>query len=114
MSPHRIAGPLDRSSINSGNKTVDWPEVSDPLTLPNLVAIQQEVYEISAVENLCSRKSGPKFTTMGDYLLYAQMPLSVPKFIALGQMIFIYLFIYYEYRTKYTHTSTHKKENKKN
>jgi len=69
MSPHRIAGPLDRSSINSGNKTVDWPEVSDPLTLPNLVAIQQEVYEISAVENLCSQKSGPKFIKIGEDLL---------------------------------------------
>ena len=30
--------------------------------------------EISAVENLCSRKSGPKFTKIGDDLLHTNAP----------------------------------------
>ena len=48
-----IAGPMDRSSTNSGNKC----RLARPLTLPNFVALQQEICEISAVKNLCSRKS---------------------------------------------------------
>jgi len=36
--------------------------IGHPLSMQNLVAIQQEVSEISAIENLCSPKSGPKFT----------------------------------------------------
>jgi len=57
------------------------------LTLPNLVAVRQEVCDICAVENLSSRKSGPKFTNIADNLLgcCALIPLIVPNFIALGQ-----------------------------
>ena len=45
------------SSPNSGNKCL----LARPLMLPNFVTLQQEVCEISAAENFCSRKSGPKF-----------------------------------------------------
>jgi len=37
--------------------------------LPNFVALRKEVYEISAVENLCSRKNGPKLTKIPSDLL---------------------------------------------
>ena len=43
--------------------------------------------KISAVKNLCSWKSGPKFTKIGDSLLYT-MPLTMPNFIVLGQTMY--------------------------
>jgi len=49
--------------------------------LPNFVALRQELCKISAVENLCSRKSGPKFTKTGDDQLRT-------NFIALGQTVY--------------------------
>ena len=36
--------------------------IGQTLTVPNFVTLQQKMSEISAVENFCSRKSGPKFT----------------------------------------------------
>ena len=41
-------------------------------------------------------------------------PVNFNGFRVLAALLHGTLFIYYEYRTKYTHTSTHKKENKKN
>ena len=35
---------------------------NQPLTLPNFIVLQHEVYEISVVEKFCPRKSRPKFT----------------------------------------------------
>jgi len=48
----------DQSSRNSGNKC----RLARPLMVPNFVTLRQEVCKISTVENLCSRKNGPKFT----------------------------------------------------
>jgi len=60
ISPHGVAGPPNQSSSNSGNMC--W--LARPLTLPNFVVLvlRQQVCETSVAENLCSRKSGPKFT----------------------------------------------------
>ena len=57
---------------NSGNKC----PLAKPITIPNFLAQQQEVYEISAVENLCFRKSGPMFTQIRNDLLRTKCPLS--------------------------------------
>ena len=43
-----------------GEENVHWPDFVT--SMQNFAAIRQEVYEISAIENLCSPKSGPKFT----------------------------------------------------
>jgi len=51
-------GTPDQSSRNSGSKQ----RLARPLMLPNFVILRKQVCEISAVENLCSQKSGPKFT----------------------------------------------------
>jgi len=47
-----------------------------PVTLPIFVPLRQEVYEIAAVENFCSRKSGPwpNFTKIADLLLRTNAP----------------------------------------
>jgi len=58
MSPHCITGLSYQSSRNSGNKF----RLASPLTPPNLVALEQQVCEISVVEQFCSRKCRPKFT----------------------------------------------------
>jgi len=42
MSPHDMAGPLDPSSPNLGDKC----RLARPIKLPNIVALPQEVYEI--------------------------------------------------------------------
>jgi len=47
MSPRGIAGPSDKSSPDSVNKC----RLARAATLPNFVALRQEVCEISAVEN---------------------------------------------------------------
>jgi len=65
MSPHGIAGPPDHSSRNSGNKC----RLARPLTVPNFGTLRQKVLDMSAVENLCCRKSGPKCTKIGENLL---------------------------------------------
>jgi len=62
----------DQSSLNSGKMC----PLARPLTLPNFVALRQKLCEISAVENLCSRKSGPNFTKIGDDLLLTNVPSS--------------------------------------
>jgi len=49
-------------------------------------AATKSACEISAVEICAPRKSGPKFTKIGDDLL-RKMPLIMPNFIALGQTI---------------------------
>ena len=56
MSPRGIPGPQAR-----------------PLMVPNFVTLRQ-VCEISIVENLCSRKSGPKFTKISQDLLRTSAP----------------------------------------
>jgi len=45
-----------------------------PLTLPNFVALRQQVCEVSAVENLSCWKSGSNFIKMGDDLLGTNAP----------------------------------------
>jgi len=45
-----------------------------PLTVWNFVALRHEVCQISTVENLRSRKSGPKFTKIWDALLCTNAP----------------------------------------
>jgi len=65
MSPHGMAGPLDRSSPNSGYKC----PLARPLTLPNFVTLRQNVCEISAAENFRFRISAPKFSKIVDDLL---------------------------------------------
>jgi len=47
--------------------------------MQNCVAIRQEVSEISAMENLCSRKNGPKFTKVFQGMLLIKAP-NQPKF----------------------------------
>ena len=58
-----------RNSRNSGNKC----QLARPLMLPNFVTIPKEVCEISAVENVCSRKSG-LFTKIYQDLLRNNVP----------------------------------------
>jgi len=70
MSPSGIAGSQDQSWPNSETKC----RLARSLMLPNFVVLRQEMCKISAVKNLCSRKSGPKFTKIGDSLLYTQCP----------------------------------------
>ena len=55
-----------------------------PLTPLNFAALRQEVCKISAVENLRSCKSGPKFTKIGEDLRRTNAPHHV-KFITFGQ-----------------------------
>jgi len=57
ISPHGIAAAVDPSSPNSGTKC----QLARPLTMPNFVALRQEVCEISAVENFCFPKKWTKF-----------------------------------------------------
>jgi len=75
--------PPDQSSPDLGNKC----RSARPLTLPNFNSLQQKVCKISAVKNLCSRKSGSKFTNI-PYDCYAPMPVTVPDFMALGQTVY--------------------------
>jgi len=51
--------------------------------LQNFVIIRQEVSEISPIENLCSPKSGPKFTKIFRGC-YSTKPLTNPNFVAIG------------------------------
>jgi len=67
--------PPDQSLPNSWNKS----PLARHLTLPNFVALRQEVCEIYH-ENLYSRKSGPTFTKIA----YGPMP----NFIALVQTVY--------------------------
>jgi len=83
MSPHGIVAPPNQSSRNSGSKC----QLARPLTLPIFVALSQKVCEISAVEYLCFRKSGPS-SANSVKICYAPMPLIVPNFIALGQTVY--------------------------
>jgi len=70
--------PLNQSSPNSGKRC----PLARPITMQNFVAIRQEQSEINAIENLCSRKSGTKFTKKTCYLL---KPSIVPNFIEIGE-----------------------------
>jgi len=56
ISPHGIVGFLDQSSPISGNRC----RLARPLTPPNFVALRQEAWEISAVENFCRSKKWTK------------------------------------------------------
>jgi len=69
-SPHGFADPRDESLRNSGNKC----RLARPLTMPNFVILLQKMSEIPAIENLCSWKSGPKFTKIWDDLLRTNAP----------------------------------------
>jgi len=51
------------------------------------VTVQKEVCEISAIENLCSRKLDQS-SLMSLKICYTTMPLIVPNFVALGQTIY--------------------------
>ena len=50
-----------------------------PLTMQDFVAIDKKMPEISAIKNLCSRKSGPKFTKIFLGMLLHKTP-NQPKF----------------------------------
>jgi len=59
MSPHGFTGSPYQSSHKSENKF----RLARPLTLPNFVALRQEVCKISAVVKICAPwGSRPKFT----------------------------------------------------
>jgi len=80
MSPHGIIGPQNQSSPNSGKKCT----LARPLSMHNFVAIRQEVSEIYAIKNSCSRKSGPKFTKTLKTCYPLKIPI-MPNFIKIGE-----------------------------
>jgi len=55
MSTYGIAGAQTKVHNNS------WNKCGLALTMPNFVALGQEVCDISAVENFCSQESGTEF-----------------------------------------------------
>jgi len=65
-----LLGKVGQSSTHSGNK---YPLLK-PITMPNFIALRQELCKISAVNNLGSRKSGPKFVKIGEDLLRTNAP----------------------------------------
>ena len=76
--------PTEQKSRNSGSKC----RLSRFRMVPNFVTLRQEVCEISAVENLCCRKTGPRFTKIPQDLLHAPMPVITRNFIALRQTMY--------------------------
>jgi len=55
--------------------------------MPNFVTQWQEVFEISTVKNVCSRKSGLKFTKIGDDQLHTNASY-MRNFMVLGQTMY--------------------------
>ena len=72
MSPHGIAGPHNQGTPNLGKKC----PLSGPLTMQNIVAIRQEVSEISAIENLCFPK---KWTKVHQIFFLGMLLTEVPN-----------------------------------
>jgi len=52
--------------------------------VPNIVTLQKEVCEISAVKNLCSPKKVDQSSPKSLKICYAPMPLTKLNFIARG------------------------------
>jgi len=60
----------------------EWVSISQTPNAEKFCCAPTEVCEISAIKNLCSRKSGPKFIKIGDDLLHTNI---VPHSITLDQ-----------------------------